>query len=272
MDNFDELIESNLPKGDLSGVIGNTQYQGGSPENLNPGVNLTGIGDPNAPADIGQYLGNVAAVPTVQQQQPGVTPGIVPQQPVGVQQQQAVPQTPDRVAELQNIAYQANLKRIEAEENAFQASIQHLDDDAKERAVLARELEQTREVNTWLNQRIQGVQRQVQETEQQYQQRAKNYWVMHVAHQSGLPIEEPAIRNALAGANSPDEMRAIAANLVGLINRNVQESSQQVVNSGIFAAGSGTSTPAATAQPKQRSGDIAGLIGSRGQVAVNIGQ
>lgn len=271
MENFDALIEERLPSGDLSGVIGNAQYVQGSPDQLPQGVNLTGVNDPSAPADINQYAGNVAAVPGGLVQQPGVTPGIVQQQPLGVQQPQAAQPDAHRVQELERIAYEANLARINAEEQAFQASIANLDDDTKEKMVLARELEQTREVNTWLNGRLQGVQQQHQETQQQFQQRAKNYWVMHVAHQSGLPIEEPAIRNALAGANDPNEMRAIAGRLVELINQSAAQSSQQVVNSGIFATGSGTSQPAAVAQPKKRSGDIAGLIGSRGQIAVQMG-
>jgi hypothetical protein len=276
LDNFDELIANALPKGDLSGVIGNTQYQQGSPDQLPQGVNLTGVGDPNAPQDIGQYGGNVQP-----NQQIGVNPGVTPGQPAFVPQS-FVPQQPagqqDTAAlqaerqRLEQVAYQANLARIEAEDAKFMAEIAHLSDDDKERAVLQRELGQTREVNTWLNQRVQGMQKQQGETEQRYQQRAKNYWVLHVAAQSGLPIENPAIKNALSGANNPQEMRAIAENLVGLINRNTAQTSQQVVNSGIFAAGGGTTGPATTAMPKQRSGDIAGLISSRGQVAVNIGQ
>jgi hypothetical protein len=94
---------------------------------------------------------------------------------------------------------------------------------------------------------------------------------LHIAHQSGLPIENPAIKNALLGAGNPDEMKEVAQNLVGLINRNVQQSSQQVVNSGILSTGGGTQTPAAVAAPKQRSGDISGLIAARNPVAVNMG-
>jgi hypothetical protein len=255
--------------GDLSGVIGQTQYQEGSQDHLPEGVNLSGVGDPNAPADIAKYGGNVQPNQQVVQN-PGVTPSFVPQQPVGQQIDPAAIQAERQ--RLEQVAYNANLARIEAEEAQFQASIANLSDEEKEREALRRELGQTREVNTWLNQRIQGVEKQMGETTRQHQERAKGYWIMHVAQQSGLPIENPAIRSALSGANDPQEMRAIAENLVGLINRNAVQSSQNTVNSGILSAGVRTSNPAPTTSPKQRSGDIEGLIASRGPIAVNFGQ
>lgn len=276
--NYDEQISQSILNnmGDLSGVISRTQYQQGSPNNLNEGVNLTGVNDPSAPADI-QALAQNVVNPALAGSSTGVTPGqvpaFVPQSFSGVpaqpqsQGQQPVVSDQER-SRLEQLAYDASMARIEAEEEKFKAEIAGLHPEEKERRILERELGQTKEVNNWLNQRLSGVQRQMTQAEMQQQQRAKNYWVFHVAHQRGLPVENEAIRNALAGANDPQHMYRIADQLSGMINTSARATVQNQVNSGIFAAGGGTTTPASPAAVKQRSGDISGLISSRGQVAI----
>lgn len=266
--NFDEQISSEITSrmGDLSGKIGSTPYQNGSPEQLPQGVNLTGVNDPSAPRDVQALAGNVvpnSGIPL----NTGLTTGY----PQAAQNAGYVQPTQNADAErqrLEQVAYDASMKRIDAEERAFQAEIQHLEPEERERAVLERELGQTREVNNWLNQQVSGSRQQMTQLQQRQQQQAKNYWVIHVAHQAGLPIENPAIKAALHASESPEHMRAIANELVNMVNGAARTTVQNQVNNGMFAVGGGNTAPAAPAGPKQRSGDISGLIASRGQVAI----
>src|SRR5688572_28616055 len=112
--------------GDLSAVISGTGYVAGSPDNLPEGTNLSGVGDPNAPADLSQHIGNV-----VEPGQIVVQPGVVPQQ-----QQTIAPVQPAMQAgldaerqRLERIAYENSMRAIEAEERAFQAQIANLSDE-----------------------------------------------------------------------------------------------------------------------------------------------
>lgn len=256
--NIDEAISASITSkmGDLSGVIGSTQYQAGSPDHLPEGVNLSGVGDPNAPGDIGQYLGN-AANPVQTQAPQGVTiPGAGYQQP-------APSQADLERQRLEQVAYQASLRAIEAEERAFQAETAGMSEEERRVAQLEREVRQSREVNNWLNTQLDG-------TVQQQQQANKNQWAILTAHQHGLPIENPGVRAALAQAQSPQHMHAIAQSLAQIARQNQQMAVQSRVNNGIFATGGGIA-PTAPQGPKPRSGDLEGLISSRGQIAVNLG-
>lgn len=267
--NFDEQISSEITSrmGDLSGKIGSTPYQQGSESQLPQGVNLTGVNDPSAPADVQALAGNVVPNSGIP-----LNNGVTPVYPQAAQNGGFVqPQNQNADAErqrLEQVAYEASMKRIDAEERAFQAEIAHLSDEDRERAVLERELGQTREVNNWLNQQVSGSRQQMTQLQQRQQQQAKNYWVIHVANQAGLPIENQAISAALRAAESPEHMRAIADELVNMVNGSARNTVQNQVNNGMFAAGGGNNAPAVPAGPKQRSGDISGLIASRGQVAI----
>lgn len=248
--------------GSLSSVIQRTQYQAGSPALLPEGVNLTGLGDPNTPQDIAQYAGNVAN-PALSQGSMGMTPQIpVYQQPV------AGPD-PER-QRLEEIARSASLRAIEAEEQAFQARIAGMSEEERAFEQLRRENEQTRSVNNWLNNQLENQAQQTQRQAMLQQEAAKNQWVILTAHQKGLPLENPGVRAALSQAQNPAHMAAIADNLAMLARQSQQMSSQNLVNSGIFAVGGGIN-PATPQGPKQRSGDLSGLISSRGQISVNLG-
>jgi hypothetical protein len=271
-ENVDESILRNMGDG-LSDVISGTQYQVGSPDALPEGTNLSGIGDPNAPADIGQYIGNVT--------QPGqvvANQGVVSQiQPTTQPAQPAVDVAAIQAERqrLEQIAYNASMQRIEAEEAAFQASIANLDEETREMRVLERELEQQREVNNWLNTQVTGLRGQMtqaqQEAYQRQQEASKRQWGILMGHRYNLPYENEAVRTALLGAESPEHMEAIAQNLVQIVNQGARVTSQNRFNSGILAAGSGATAPTAPQGPKPRSGDISGLIASRSPQTVNWG-
>jgi hypothetical protein len=250
MENIDETILQNM--GDLSSVIGRSPYVTGSPDQLPEGVNLSGVGDPNMPRDAAQYLGNVA--------DPGMS-GMTPQVGPGPGMD------PGERQRLEQVAYDASMARIDAEEQAFQVAISGYSDEDKERFTLARELEQTREVNEWLNAKLQG-------NEQQQQQQAsegnKRKWLMVVATQTGLPLANQAVTTALLKAQNVQEMYTIANGLTQLVGGGQAQSAQRNMNSGILAAG-GRPMPSSPQGPKRSSGDIAGLIGSRGAVSVNMG-
>jgi hypothetical protein len=270
-ENVDDSILNNM--GDLSGMISGQQYQVGSPDQLPEGTNLSGVGDPNVPADIAPLLRDAA--------QPGqvvVQPGVVPQQPISHQpvpqmQPQAVDDTLRRQLEQQ--AYNASVRAIEAEEQAFEARIANLSEEEQTLERVKREAAQAKEVNTWLNQKVNGLQRQMTAQEQAAYQRqqesSKNQWGFLTAHQHGLPYENPTIRAALMGAENPEHMKQIAAGLVQLMNQSVQQTSQRQLTNGTLAAGGGAMGPSTPQGPRQRSGDIAGLIASRNPTAVNWG-
>ncbi len=248
--NVDEAILNNM--GSLSQVIGNAKYQSGSPDQLPEGVNLSGVGDPNAPQDIAPYLGNVA--------ESGVS-GVTPQQAPG-----AGPD-PAEYQRLQQIAYDASLARIEAEEQAFESSIQHLSEYEQQAYRLQRENEQTREVNEWLNQKLQ---QQEQSVQNQQQQQNKQKWMMLAATQAGLPLSNPGVVTALSKAQNVNELYSIANGLVQLVGQGQSTAAVNTLNNGILSPG-GRPAPSAPAGPKRGSGDISGLISSRGSVSVNMG-
>jgi hypothetical protein len=242
-ENIDDQIIQRM--GDLSGVISGTQYQAGSPNALPEGVNLSGVGDPRMPVGAAQYLGNDAV---------SALPGMTPGQPAGVGMD------PAEVSRLQQIAYEASLARIDAEEEAFQAQIAYLHPDEQERLTLARELEQTREVNSWLNDKLEGHQ---QLSANQQLQVNKNQWAFVAASRHGLSLSNPAVRTAIYAARNPQEMMQAAQGLVQLSGRVAQPN-------GMLAPG-GRPGPSSPQGPKPRSGDIAGLIASRGPITVNMG-
>jgi hypothetical protein len=270
-ENVDESILNRM--GDLSDMIGQTGYVAGSPEQLPEGTNLSGVGDPNAPSDLGNYVGNVA--------QPGqvIHPaGVVPAQQMNPQPVQPAVDVAAMQAErqrLEQVAYNASMARIQAEEARFQAEIANYSDEEKERATLARELEQTREVNGWLNTQVNQAKGQLtaaQQRQQQVQQEsAKKQWAILYAHRYGLPIENQAVRAALHAAEDPQQMDGISQQLVGIMNQRTQVASQNQINSGILAAGSGGTTPPTRQGPKRGSGDISGLIASRSPQTVSWG-
>ena len=256
MDNIDLLVENNAG-GNLSEVIASTNYQPAS-----EGIVL--------PAEPGRHIvdGRLTdAAPQVAGQQPlGVTTQPqLPQQPVVDPTQSPQYQQAQQQLEAQMRA--AALARIEAEEARFEADIAHLSEEEQDRKRLERQVEQTQQVNAWLNQ-----QRQTERMtlEQRQQDIAKRQWGFLYARQAGLPFENPAIRSAILAANDRTEMQQIVQGLVNYVNSLQGQQAQQQLTNGVFAAGASNET-APPAGPKQRSGDIEGLIAARGYTLVNMG-
>lgn len=253
--NVDSGILASMTADDrLQEAIGSRQYVNGSSDQLNPGVNLSGLGDPNVPASVAPYL-NTAA--------PGQT---------GVTNPSATVQVPRSEFEnLRNVALNAQQAaldnanaRIEAEEAAFQARIAYLPEHEKKVAVLERELGQFSQVNGYLNEQLGTV-------EQRRQESAKAQWAFLMERNTGLPVNDPQVRGLLMSAQNPQDMAAKARGIAQLIVNNRQANNVQQLHNGTFAAGGVNGASAAANGPKRHSGDLDGLINSRGYTAVNWG-
>lgn len=251
--NVDESILRNLGADSLVGLIADRPYMIASQDAVNPGVNLETAGEPGNVGVPSQP--NYAATPGVQQIPPGVTPSMAP----------AV--DPGEVERLRQIAFDSATARISAEEQAFEASIANLDEGEQEFARLERRLDQTERVNEWLNNRVQTVE---QTTEAQKRDLAKRQRAFLIANQAGLPFNNETVRATLLSAQNPQHMQQLANGLAEFIGQQRANQARQQVNGGVFAAG-GSSAGTAGPNLKQfeRSGDLTGLIDSRGYTTVN---
>lgn len=258
---MDSTTSGPLPSGDLSKLIGGSQYQTAS--EVPEGVNLQFSGEP-VPADVGPLVGNVAP-PVAQPQMPSVTP----QPPVAPQQPTI---TPQQVANLQRAMHDAAAARIEAEEAKFEASISHLSEEEQEAERLDREVQQTRMVNGWLNQKLaqtqQQTQAQVYQANAQKQEAAKRMTGFLAAQQFGLPFNDPIVRQTILSANSPDQMREFAKGLAERVGANAAQNAQRLAGSGVFAAGGNVGNTPPAAKPVERSGDLGPLISGTGYTFV----
>lgn len=254
MDNIDAAVLNNLGDG-LAGVIAGTPYQPASAEAVNPGVNLVSAGEPGQSAGVGQP-GNVVA-PGQVVQAPRVTPSMQPQI------------DPAEHERLRQVAFEASAARIEAEEARFEAEIAHLSEDEQRVAILERQLEQTSRVNNWLNNRVQTHE---QSTVQQRQEFAKRQRAFLMARQAGLPFEDETVRTTLMTAQNPQHMANLVQGMVRLIGENRANQARSQLNGGMFAAGgSSAGSTGPNLRQMERSGDLTGLIGSRGYTTVNWG-
>lgn len=245
--NVDSSILANMGDG-LQGLIQNTPAATATAADIIPGTNLSG--DPAlAPGGVGQ-AGNIA---------PNGGGGLVtPQVP------SAPVITPEQVAHLQQTAYNATQQRIELEEALFETQLAASDLTEVEKQLVRtqRELEQTQQVNGWLNNQQE---RQLSAQEQQ----AKSLYGLTLASQVGLPYDNPGVKQALLAARNSQEMQQIAVNLAQAINGNQRQQVQAQAQMGIFSAGGNNGAAGPASQPKPYSGDLAGFINSRPAVAVN---
>lgn len=253
-ENIDNLIPSD---GDLSSLIGSTQYQSASPADIPDGVNLQESGEPGGP--VGQQYANVAGAVETPAMTAAETTGGVDPETHRIRQQ---------AYEASQAAFRATQQRIEAEERAFEASIAHLPEDEQDRLILQREVEQTRQVNSYLNNQIQTSRQQQEAAQQDW---AKRQWGFLYANQAGLPFDNPGVRAAVMAATSRQEMQQIVQNLVAVANGGRQGNIMNQINGGAFAAGGNRGATSSAQGPKKYSGDTEGLIASRGYITVNMG-
>jgi hypothetical protein len=246
--NVDSAILANMGDG-LQSLIQNTPAASATAADIIPGTNLND-GPALAPGGVGQ-AGNIA--PT------GGGGLVTPQTP-------GPAMTPEQVAHLQQVAYNATQERIDLEEQLFESQLAASDLTEVEKQLVRtqRELDQTQQVNGWLN-------RQQQQVMTSQEMQAKSLYGLTLAHQTGLPFDNPGVKQALMAANSSQEMRQIAASLAQAINVNQRQQVAGQVQAGIFQAGGNTGGVPQATQPKQHSGDLGGLIRSRPTTVVNWG-
>jgi len=258
--NIDDMV-TKMGDGNLSALIQQTPYANGSEAQLNEGAALAMANDPG-PGGIALQAGNVYQPGQVQQ-----APGVAPSQPV----QQAPDQSAAMRAEmqrLQQVAFESARAKIEAEERAFQAEIADLPEHEQRIALAERQLEQTTQVNQWLNQERLS---QRQQAQAQQEDLARRQFGFIVAHEAGLPFNNEAVRTALLSARNGDHMRQIARELVTAMNGGHVQQVRQQANQGVFAAGGNNGASAPAQGPKQYSGDLDGLVAARNYQTVNWG-
>lgn len=258
--NVDDMV-SKMGDGDLSNLIQQTPYGGGSESQLNEGASLAIANDPG-PGGIAIQGGNVLQPGQVQQ-----APGVAPSQPV---QQGPDPSAAMRaeMQRLQQVAFESARAKIDADERAFRAEIADLPEHEQRIALAERQLEQTTQVNQWLNQERLTAR---QQAERQQEDLARRQYGFMVAHEAGLPFTNEAVRTALLAARDKNHMRQIAQELVGAMNGGHAQQVRQQANQGVFAAGGNNGAVAPAQGPKQYSGDLDGLVAARNYQMVNWG-
>lgn len=245
--NVDEGLLNNM--GSLQGLISQTPVQAASPEGLNPNIQLDFV----PPGHAGQVAGQPVDVSSG-----GVAGVVSPQQPT------SPGMDPAEVQRLRDIAYNATQEKIETEEKFFELQLEasNLTEVEKELLRKDRELQQTQQVNGWLNNQQQAI-------HNQREQAAKTGVGFLVAQQVGLPYNNPAIKQAIMNGRSPEEMRQIAVGLAESINNAQRQQIAGQANSGIFAGG--TPGNVGGPAPKPFSGDLGGLVRSRPVTTVQWG-
>jgi hypothetical protein len=270
--NVDAGILANINDSGLQGLIENTGYQNvSSSQQLPEGVNLSFAGEQTPVGVIPGQPGNTGQPGMVQQQpaltQPVTAPRIVETRPD--------PRQAAEVQRLQQVAFEAAQARIDAEERAFAAEIRDLPDHEQQLAITERELNQTKQVNQWLNQKRQQERQaqmtQAQQLEAQQQDAAKRQWGFIYATQAGLPFNNEAIRSAILAARDQAHMQTIVRDLAGIVSGSRGQQAQQQLQGGVFAAGGNNGAAATGPRPVPRSGDLDTLIQSRNYQTVNWG-
>lgn len=260
--NVDDQIFQKMGDGNLPNLIAQTPYGAGSESQLNEGASLAIATDPG-PNGIAQgqnvlQPGQVQQAPSFAASQP------VQQGPDTAAQQAAAAE----IRRLQDIAFRTAQDKLQAEDRAFLAEIADLPEVEQRLAKAERLVDQTTQVNQWLNQERMTA-RQRQESAQA--DLARRQFGFIVAHEAGLPFQNEAVRTALLGARDKAHMKQIAQELVAAMNGGQAAQVKQQHNAGVFAAGGQVSqTPPAKA-PAQRSGDLDGLVASRNYQIVNWG-
>lgn len=246
--NVDSAILANMGDG-LQSLIQNTDSVPATAADIIPGTNLN-EGPALATGGVGQGENTAPA---------GNGGLVTPQVPVPGM-------TPEQVARLQQTAYDAMQQKIEMEEQVFELQLANSDLTEVEKQLIRteRELAQTQQVNGWLN-------RQQESVISAQEQQAKSLYGLTLAAQTGLPFDNPGVKQALMAARSSDEMRQIAVNLAQAINGQQRQQVQAQARMGIFQAGGNTGGVPAASQPKPYSGDLSGLINSRQSTVVNWG-
>lgn len=266
MDNFnvDSVILDKMGDG-LQNLIQGTGYQPASSEAVQ-GVNLNFQGEPGAIP--GQQVANAVSQQVIQPQ-PSVTPSYPANQPDPVAIQQQAQQA---IQHFQDLAFQATAERIQAEEEAFEARISGLDDDAKEVERVKRERDQLRQLNEYQTRQGQQQQQRFQSVQQQdfqrRQQVAKSQTGVLVATKNGLPYDQEWVQQALMAAQDRNQMERIAQGIAQSLHANHAANVQNQINRGVFSAGGNTGSPALGPQPREGRDSISDLIGSRGYVTV----
>jgi hypothetical protein len=159
----------------------------------------------------------------------------------------------------QQLQMQQRIAALQADEQAFADSIEHLPQWQQEQMLHERERQQAQTINMYLQQRVMGLSDQLQGQSVAENAKAeliaKRMVAYHKARQAGLDFNNPVIFNSLTGDNvrHPDHMDE---HIRGLLQLGVGGPKP-------ILAGGARATNAGSSVPRKGSGDLAGLITSR---------
>jgi hypothetical protein len=204
-----------------------------------------------------------------QGQVPGVVPQPVPAQPV--QQQPAI--TPQmyhaavyRQQQLEAAAAQATREKLEADDRAFLAEISHLDEDDQRIKLYERYIQQLDEANQGLAAKMQAIEAQDEEMEQNA---AKGRVATNKMLAAGLmPALYPDLRAALMDVETPQAMDRLVNTARRYVGANAPQpgaapppQTRARTAAGQYVAGPGRGTTNGTAPTvKEGSGNLSGYL------------